>query len=92
MVISDGGTAHISLFKLVSCLWQRQERGTNDQPDELPFSLRLPLTCEEGVWNNPLPPSYEIQLTGIPGLRAVVQYNIWVIADTTTRVLRKSQV
>ena len=40
------------------------------------FAFRLPSHFDDEDTRRPLPPTYEVNFTGVPGLRAVVRYSI----------------
>ncbi|KAF8823180.1 hypothetical protein HHX47_DHR10000253 [Lentinula edodes] len=51
-------------------------------PRLIPFSTILPPTFKDGNHEYPLPPSYEVNFTGIPGLYAKCTYTIRAIVKT----------
>ncbi|KAJ3767559.1 hypothetical protein FB446DRAFT_696162 [Lentinula raphanica] len=55
---------------------------TSTCPRVIPFSTILPPTFKDGDREYPLPPSYEVNFTGIPGLYAKCTYAIRAIVKT----------
>lgn len=52
-------------------------------PVQHAFSFRLPPRFEDEGTQRPLPPTYEVNFSGVPGIRAVVRY--WM----TIKLVRK---
>lgn len=73
--IGEDGTVEHSLCLNRIELWNKDREG-GVCPASLPFGLQLPLTFFDGKDHYPLPPTYECELSGIPGFIAKIEYSI----------------
>lgn len=82
--IAESGTAAKQLCLEKTVLWskERNTAKTNSCPTYLFFKFILPTTYTDGDTIYPLPPSYEKHLSGVPGFRANIDYEIQVVIDS----------
>lgn len=94
--MAEGGTTNCKLFSNRSVLWVKDRIYEAPCPSSLSFSLSLPTTFSDGGktyvcegakceqrpddYEQPLPPSHESHLSGLPGFRARVDYSISINA------------
>jgi len=65
-------------------LWSKERDKTNTCPTPLHFKFVLPTEYSDGSRTYPLPPSYEEHLSGVPGFRVNINYNVQVIINSKT--------
>ena len=81
LVIAEGGTiVHPLLSVSIPLLYSATPVAC---PETHPFSCRLPIRFDDSGVQRPLPPTYEVNFPGIPGIRAAVRY--WM----TVKFVRK---
>ncbi|TFK52174.1 hypothetical protein OE88DRAFT_1368232 [Heliocybe sulcata] len=74
--IAEGGTTSSTLCSEKRTLWTKDESSQGSCPSSLPFSLTLPTTFSDGKGSYPLPPTYEVHLSGLPGFQATTDYSV----------------
>ncbi|KAF7303631.1 hypothetical protein MIND_00592400 [Mycena indigotica] len=78
-MISEGGSMSTKLFNDSFTLWSSQKASTSVSPSAVPFSVPIRGKFEdENLVAHPLPPSYEIPWTTVPGLYFKSSYSISV--------------
>src|SRR6266849_819108 len=76
LVIAEGGaTTHQVLSHTIPLFYSATP---NRCSDRYTFAYRLPPRFDDENVRRPLPPTYEVNFTGVPGVRAVVRYSITV--------------
>ncbi|KAJ8518399.1 hypothetical protein ONZ45_g4526 [Pleurotus djamor] len=78
--IAEGGHTSAKLCLDSQTLWTKNTDGDHC-PATLPFSLSLPTTFTYEEDTYPLPPTYDVKLSGLPGFTATVDYSITVFVD-----------
>ncbi|KAF5344893.1 hypothetical protein D9758_011590 [Tetrapyrgos nigripes] len=78
--IAESGAVSAKLCLETALLWTKDPSGTSCPPS-LPFSLSLPTTFEFNRKRYPLPPTYEVKLSGLPGFHATIDYTICVVIN-----------
>ncbi|KAL0960777.1 hypothetical protein HGRIS_005798 [Hohenbuehelia grisea] len=78
--IAEGGTTTAKLCLDTDSLWLKAE-SSGPCPAILPFSLQLPNHFECEGETVPLPPTYDVKLSGVPGFNATIEYSISVLVD-----------
>ncbi|KDQ62639.1 hypothetical protein JAAARDRAFT_171170 [Jaapia argillacea MUCL 33604] len=73
--VAEGGTTSVTLCLDKATLFSR---GSSSCPAVLPFSLLLPPSFSDGRSTYPLPPTYEVHLSGLPGFRSTIEYSVSV--------------
>lgn len=68
-------TTHV-LFSQRHVLWKRAEQ--EECPRTVDFDIPFPLTHESKGGERPLPPSFEMHFTDVPGLHAEIAYTLTV--------------
>lgn len=81
LTIAEGGTNSIPFLSHSIPLFYSATGSTC--PAVHAFSYRLPLKFDDDGHSRGLPPTYEVNFRGVPGLRAVVRY--WI----TVKLVRK---
>ncbi|GLB38635.1 hypothetical protein LshimejAT787_0505000 [Lyophyllum shimeji] len=73
--IAEGGTTSAKLCLDTVVLWRR-DSSHSMCPSNLPFSLDLPpmFTYEDKTY--PLPPTFDVKLSGLPGFTASIDYSV----------------
>ncbi|TFK40753.1 hypothetical protein BDQ12DRAFT_601824 [Crucibulum laeve] len=75
--ISEGGSTSFVLVKDTYTLW-KDSNSLNACPSQLPFTIILPSTYQDGGESRPLPPTYEANFPGVPALFVRSSYRIHV--------------
>lgn len=78
MAISDGGNDQKSLFCQTDVLWTKSESATAC-PETLSFRVHFPSTMMVGTQTRPLPPSYQYDFSGVPGLSIGCLYTLTIL-------------
>ncbi|KAG5341087.1 hypothetical protein C0989_011679 [Termitomyces sp. Mn162] len=73
--IAEGGTTSAKLCLATDVLWQKDSTST-PCPKSLPFSLYLPSTLTLENKTYPLPPTFDVKLSGLPGFHATIDYTV----------------
>ncbi|KAF9510684.1 hypothetical protein BS47DRAFT_1299907 [Hydnum rufescens UP504] len=81
LLIAEGGTITHPLLSVSIPLFYSTTPTTCSETH--PFSCRLPTRFDDSGTQRPLPPTYEVNFPGVPGIRAAVRY--WM----TVRLVRK---
>lgn len=90
--IAEGGTASAKLCQCTVVLWTR-ENNYSVCPTSFAFAFRLPTTFTNEGKTYPLPPTFRVKLSGLPGFTASVKYSVSAIIGKPHRVpLVKSSV
>ncbi|EPQ51092.1 hypothetical protein GLOTRDRAFT_118131 [Gloeophyllum trabeum ATCC 11539] len=77
--IAEGGTTSVTLCSEKTTLWsKRSSSEPGSCPSTLRFSLTIPTTFSDSKGTYPLPPTYEVHLSGLPGFRANIDYSVSV--------------
>ncbi|TDL22185.1 hypothetical protein BD410DRAFT_788900 [Rickenella mellea] len=74
--IAEGGTSTSGLCLDVKTLWNKSTANGSPCPTSSAFSLTLPVTFFDGKADYPLPPTFEAQLSGVPGFHAKINYRV----------------
>ncbi|KAJ7167779.1 hypothetical protein C8R46DRAFT_1094112 [Mycena filopes] len=82
----EGGKSDTTLVSETAALWT-QDANNSVCPLTLPFSITLPTTFEEDGETYALPPTYFVELEGIPGFSATVEYSVSAIAHKNASIL-----
>ncbi|KDQ25451.1 hypothetical protein PLEOSDRAFT_1113446 [Pleurotus ostreatus PC15] len=78
--VAEGGHTSAKLCLDSQQLWFKSDGG-GQCPTTLPFSLTLPTHFEYEGKTYPLPPTYDVKLSGLPGFTATIDYSISVLVD-----------
>ncbi|KAK7468922.1 hypothetical protein VKT23_003418 [Stygiomarasmius scandens] len=78
--IAEGGTVSAKLCLDTALLWIKDPSGS-PCPPSISFSLNLPNTFEFDGKTYPLPPTYEVKLSGLPGFHASIDYSVCAIIN-----------
>ncbi|KAF8903178.1 hypothetical protein CPB84DRAFT_1814790 [Gymnopilus junonius] len=73
--IAEGGTASAKLCLNTALLWIKDPVNTHC-PTALRFALRLPNTFTYEEKTYPLPPTFDVKLSGLPGFVATIDYSV----------------
>ncbi|KAG6876636.1 hypothetical protein C0993_001634 [Termitomyces sp. T159_Od127] len=73
--IAEGGTTSAKICLATDVLWKKDSNNT-PCPKSLPFSLDLPSTLKHENKIYPLPPTFDVKLSGLPGFHASVDVSI----------------
>ncbi|KAF4617594.1 hypothetical protein D9613_005955 [Agrocybe pediades] len=73
--IAEGGTSMAKLCLNTTTLWTKDAENTQC-PTSLNFSLPLPTTFTFEEKTYPLPPSFDVKLSGLPGFIATIDYTV----------------
>jgi len=76
--IAEGGTAVAKLCLDTALLWIKDAANTQC-PTSLHFSLALPSTFTYEDKSYPLPPTFDVKLSGLPGFVATIDYTVTAI-------------
>ncbi|KAH6912685.1 hypothetical protein BKA70DRAFT_772091 [Coprinopsis sp. MPI-PUGE-AT-0042] len=86
--IAEGGHSTVRLCFSTKTLWTRQREGQMC-PEMLDFSLPFPETFVHDGVTYPLPPTFDIKLSGLPGFTANIDYSVSaLISDVTGPALK----
>ncbi|KAH9480633.1 hypothetical protein JR316_0007233 [Psilocybe cubensis] len=78
--IAEGGTAIAKLCLDTALLWVKDQSRT-ECPTSLQFALALPSTFEYEEKTYPLPPTFGVKLSGLPGFVATIDYTVTAIVE-----------
>jgi len=73
--IAEGGTTSAKLCLDTVVLWRR-DPVPSVCPSSFPFSLNLPTTFTYEDKTYPLPPTFDVKLSGLPGFIASIDYSV----------------
>ncbi|KAG6889568.1 hypothetical protein C0992_004737 [Termitomyces sp. T32_za158] len=73
--IAEGGSTSAKICLTTDVLWNKDSTNT-PCPKSLPFSLDLPSTLTHQDKIYPLPPTFDVKLSGLPGFHASVDYAV----------------
>lgn len=76
--IAEGGTAVANLCLNTQTLWFRDSANAHCPPT-LHFGITLPSTFDYEDKNYPLPPTFNVKLSGLPGFVASIDYSVTAI-------------
>ncbi|KII86689.1 hypothetical protein PLICRDRAFT_114185 [Plicaturopsis crispa FD-325 SS-3] len=79
--VAEAGTATSKLCLDSALLWIKDRANGGICPPSLSFSLTLPATFKYGDETYPLPPMYEVHLSGVPGFRASIDYSVSAVVN-----------
>ncbi|KDR82877.1 hypothetical protein GALMADRAFT_238510 [Galerina marginata CBS 339.88] len=83
--IAEGGTAVAELCLDTALLWTKDTANTLC-PTSLHFSLGLPSTFTYEEKTYPLPPTFDVKLSGLPGFVATIDYSVTTIVGKSNGV------
>ncbi|KAJ7167778.1 hypothetical protein C8R46DRAFT_1350721 [Mycena filopes] len=83
---AEDGRSDTTLVSETAVLWT-QEANNSVCPLTLPFSVTLPTTFKEDGETYLLPPTYFVELPGMPGFSATVEYSISAIVHKHPSIL-----
>ncbi|PPQ92855.1 hypothetical protein CVT25_004343 [Psilocybe cyanescens] len=78
--IAEGGTAIAKLCLDTALLWIK-DRDNIQCPTSLNFALALPSTFEYEDKTYPLPPTFDVKLSGLPGFVSTIDYTVTAIVQ-----------
>ena len=80
--IAAGGHATVRLCSSTRTLWKKERETHQMCPERLDFSLPFPESFLHDEVSYPLPPTYTVKLSGIPGFTADIEYNVNVLVSS----------
>ncbi|RDB14666.1 hypothetical protein Hypma_016341 [Hypsizygus marmoreus] len=83
--IAEGGTTSAKLCLDTTLLWMR-DAANSLCPSSLRFSLNLPATFTWEGKTYPLPPTFNVKLSGLPGFTASIDYAVSAIINRSNSV------
>lgn len=78
--VAEGGKYSTTLCLDVKTLWNK-DHNAGPCPNSLPFSLSLPFTFTDDKAEYALPPSYQVNLDGVPGFFASIDYSVSAVVN-----------
>ncbi|KAI3614299.1 hypothetical protein WG66_000120 [Moniliophthora roreri] len=81
----NGGSKSVKTINETFDLWSTSS-STPTCPETLPFATVLPSTFQDGDTSRPLPPSYEVTYTGVPGLFAKCSYYLQILIKSRSPI------
>ncbi|KAF8895631.1 hypothetical protein BD779DRAFT_1619326 [Infundibulicybe gibba] len=76
--IAEGGTSSAKLCLNTAVLWSRDAANPTACPSTLDFRLELPVVFQFEGKTYPLPPTFDVKLSGLPGFTATIDYSVTV--------------
>ena len=89
LAIAEGGEAERVLVSEVHELWRK--RGSASCPTIVGFCVPFPLSYVDERGNNALPPTFDAQFFGVPGLLAQTSYSLSVLVTRPRLTAWKKQ-
>lgn len=91
--IAAGGHSTVRLCLRIETLW-RKERENHMCPERLEFSLQFPESFIHDEVTYPLPPTYAVKLSGLPGFTANIEYYVSAVisGDTSGPALKNKAI
>jgi hypothetical protein len=76
--IAEGGTSSVKLCSDTVLLWEKDSNNA-ECPSSMHFSIQLPTTFTHAEKTYPLPPTFNVKLSGLPGFTATIDYSVSAI-------------